>query len=121
MIEFIIEEDCILCDRCVVICPDLVFDAKDSDIPSIARQEDCQTCYLCEVHCPVDALYVSPRITPEPALDQHEVIDAGLVGSYRRALGWRNGKPAGAEHDLSYRMHETDPGEMGEVWRRSSL
>jgi NAD-dependent dihydropyrimidine dehydrogenase PreA subunit len=120
MIEFIHTEACIECDKCVAACPDLVFDAVPEGVPTLARREDCQTCYLCELYCPVDAIYVSPRLGPEQALDQQAIIDAGLLGSYRRALGWAPGKPAGAAGDLSYRMHEDFPGGLGEAWKRSS-
>ncbi|MEC5397338.1 ferredoxin family protein [Uliginosibacterium sp. H1] len=121
MIEFIDAEACTQCDRCVPICPDLVFDAVPGGIPALARREDCQTCYLCELYCPVDAIYVSPRREPETQLDRQHIIDTGLLGSYRRAMGWKPGKPGSMDSDLSYRMHEDFPGGLGDTWKRSGV
>jgi NAD-dependent dihydropyrimidine dehydrogenase PreA subunit len=99
MIEFIAEDRCIGCDRCVAVCPTNVFDAVPDEVPIIARQEDCHTCMSCELHCPVDALYVSPRGEPDPTVDVESIIASGMLGSYQRALGWKRAKPAGSEDD----------------------
>lgn len=121
MIELILSDRCIGCGACINACPDDVLRPQDDGVPHAAHQEDCQTCYLCELFCPVDALYVSPRITPDPAVNEAAVLAAGLLGSYRRSLGWQRGRPGGTEHDLSYRMHEAFPPPFGAVWKRSGL
>jgi NAD-dependent dihydropyrimidine dehydrogenase PreA subunit len=99
MIELLIADRCIGCDRCVAVCPTDVFDAVPGDVPVIARQEDCHTCMSCELHCPVDALYVSPRGEPDPSVNERQIIASGVLGSYQRALGWKRAKPAGSEDD----------------------
>jgi alkanesulfonate monooxygenase len=60
MIELVLADRCIGCDKCVQVCPSDVFDAVPDAVPVIARQSDCQTCFLCELYCPVDALFVDP-------------------------------------------------------------
>ena len=69
MIELVHAGRCIECDICVRICPRDVFDAVPDGAPVIARKGDCQTCFLCEIYCPVDALYVSPKVTQDEAVD----------------------------------------------------
>ena len=98
MIELVVDELCIKCDRCIAICPTNVFEPTESGIPAIARQEDCHTCMSCELHCPVDALYVSPRGTPDP-VDKDEIVRSGILGSYQRALGWNRARPGGSDED----------------------
>jgi NAD-dependent dihydropyrimidine dehydrogenase PreA subunit len=99
MIELVSESACIGCDICVRICPTDVFDAVPDAAPIIARKEDCHTCMACELHCPVDALYVSPRSDPDPALDPATIAASGILGSYARALGWHRGAPGGTDDD----------------------
>jgi NAD-dependent dihydropyrimidine dehydrogenase PreA subunit len=108
MIELVSADRCIKCDACVEACPDNVFDATPGGVPRIARIDDCQTCYLCELYCLVDALYVSPLRERREAVDEQTLIARGLLGSYRRALGWRGIKAAGTESDLSHRLPEAD-------------
>ena len=108
MIELVSAERCIKCDACVEVCPDNVFDASPGEVPIIARIEDCQTCFLCELYCPTDALYVSPFKDERETVDEAALIARGLLGSYRRALGWRGIKAAGTERDLSHRLPEAD-------------
>ena len=108
MIELISESRCIKCDACVAACPDNVFDATPGGVPVVARLEDCQTCFLCELYCPVDALYVSPLKDERELADEETLIAKGLLGGYRRALGWRGLKAGGTEGDLSYRLAEPD-------------
>ena len=95
MIEVISSERCIDCDLCVKICPTNVFDAVPGDHPVIARQGDCQTCFMCEAYCPVDAMFVAPMtdavLSGSPFLDEDFLIASGLMGKYRRDLGWRPG------------------------------
>src|ERR1700727_2552108 len=88
MIEFVSETRCIQCNKCVQICPMNVFSAVKSAPPIIARQDDCQTCFMCELYCPVDALYVSPFKDAREHVDEADLVARGLLGSYRRALGW---------------------------------
>ncbi|GEE01898.1 ferredoxin [Gordonia spumicola] len=94
MIELVIADACIGCDKCVAACPTNVFDSTESGVPVIARQSDCQTCFMCEAYCPTDALYVSPSSSPLPDSEVRDVDD--LVGSYRAKLGWGKGRTPGS-------------------------
>ena len=38
------------------------------------------------------------------AVCEVEIEAAGLFGSYARALGWRRGKPGGADKDPTFRL-----------------
>ena len=88
MIELVIAQRCIDCDRCVQVCPTNVFDAVPGGPPVIARQQDCQTCFLCELYCPADALYVGPDCEhPEP-VDVEDVLATDWPEQYRRDAGW---------------------------------
>jgi len=95
MIEVISDDRCIDCDLCVKVCPTNVFDAVPGGHPVIARQSDCQTCFMCEAYCPVDAMFVAPNTDAVPAdspfLDEEFLVTSGLLGKYRRDLGWRPG------------------------------
>lgn len=108
MIELISADRCIRCNACVTACPDNVFDGSPGEIPIIARLDDCQTCFLCELYCPADALYVSPFKDLREQVDEQALIARGLLGSYRRALGWRGLKASGTADDLSHRLTEPD-------------
>jgi NAD-dependent dihydropyrimidine dehydrogenase PreA subunit len=88
MIELISESRCTGCNICVRICPVNVFDAVPDAIPLAARKSDCQTCFLCEVYCPYDALYVAPDADNDVQVDEKDLVQRGLLGSYRRAIGW---------------------------------
>ncbi len=107
MIELISENRCIECNLCVAACPDNVFDARPDAPPVIARKHDCQTCFLCELYCPVDALYVSPEAERDDPVREEVLVAQGLLGSFRRAMGWSNGKPKGTHLDLTHRMFES--------------
>ncbi|MFF4320676.1 4Fe-4S binding protein [Streptomyces sp. NPDC001568] len=100
MIELVSAERCIACDKCVEVCPTDVFERGPDGIPVLARHEDCQTCFLCEANCPVDALFVSPLTRPQPeepaVRDEGALADSGLLGSYRREIGWGHGRTPGA-------------------------
>lgn len=108
MIELVSAERCIGCDVCIRACPTNVFDRGPAGIPVIARQDDCQTCFMCEAWCPVDALYVAPSTTPEPAgspsHDERALVAGGLLGSYRRELGWGRGRTSTAARDETFRV-----------------
>ena len=106
MIEIVSVRRCIACDICVKVCPANVFAAMPEAAPVIARQADCQTCFLCEIYCPTDALYVAPEAEGPSTVSEAEVERAGLFGSYARALGWRRGRPGGADHDPTFRLRE---------------
>lgn len=108
MIELVSATRCIGCDVCIRVCPTDVFDRGPGRVPRIARQDDCQTCFLCEAWCPVDALYVAPLTTPapagSPARDEDWLATTGLLGSYRRQLGWRRGDVPGSALDESHHV-----------------
>jgi NAD-dependent dihydropyrimidine dehydrogenase PreA subunit len=87
MIELVSESRCILCNKCVQVCPMNVFSAVKNAPPVIARKDDCQTCYMCELYCPVDALYVAPDVALSVAVSETAVEATGLLGSYR-GVGW---------------------------------
>jgi NAD-dependent dihydropyrimidine dehydrogenase PreA subunit len=96
MIEVVVEGRCISCDRCIDVCPTQVFDRRADGLPLLARQGDCQTCFLCEAYCPTDALFVAPTTEPlpegSPLADPEQLETSGLLGSYRAALGWGQGR-----------------------------
>ncbi len=107
MIEFIVEERCSHCNRCVETCPANVFDAVAGAAPVIARPEQCQTCFMCELYRNEDALYVGSDCTRIEHVDRAAVIASGLVGQFRRHSGW--GEWAG------------DPRYRNEHWRMESI
>lgn len=88
MIEFIVEDRCSACNRCVEICPTNVFDLVEGQVPRIARQEDCETCYMCELYCTHDAIYVGPNWEQPEPVDRQAIIASGLLGEFRRHHGW---------------------------------
>ncbi|HEX8869071.1 MAG TPA: ferredoxin family protein [Lentzea sp.] len=100
MIELISTQQCIACDKCILVCPTNVFDRGVDGLPVISRQSDCQTCFQCEANCPADALFVAPHTHPLPeqsfAHDEEELRRTGLLGSYRRDIGWGKGRTPGA-------------------------
>ncbi|GHD05129.1 4Fe-4S dicluster-binding protein [Tianweitania populi] len=106
MIELVSDTRCIECNICVKACPDNVFDAVPNKPPVIARKADCQTCFLCELYCPTDALYVSPIMDADDPVVEQDLIEAGLMGGFARAMGWSNAKPRGTHTDPTYRMFE---------------
>ncbi|GAA0362458.1 hypothetical protein GCM10009530_10080 [Microbispora corallina] len=100
MIEVVSGERCVGCDRCVQVCPTNVFDSGPGGVPVIARRHDCQTCFMCEAYCPVDALFVAPSPQPveagSPLRDEAHLVASGLLGAYRREIGWGRGRTPGA-------------------------
>ncbi|WP_127492742.1 4Fe-4S dicluster domain-containing protein [Paenibacillus glycanilyticus] len=92
MIELVSEERCISCNICVKVCPTNVFDKGEDGIPVIARQSDCQTCFICEVYCPADALYVSPYAEQTVEVNEQELAEQGVLGSWRAIIGWGPGR-----------------------------
>lgn len=104
MIEVVSATRCIECNLCVSVCPTNVFDAVPDAPPMIARQSDCQTCFMCEAYCPVDALFVAPQVDPLPQVDEAALIESGVLGSYRRAIGWGMGRKPQAQEDTSFQF-----------------
>lgn len=102
MIELVSDSRCVKCDLCVKVCPTGVFDAVPDEAPVIARQEDCQTCFMCELYCPTDALFVAPEADHAVQVQEHVLSERGLLGSYRSAVGWGEGRTPGAQKDASY-------------------
>jgi len=100
MIEVIDSESCTSCNICVNVCPTNVFDQTDG-LPVIARQDDCQTCFLCELYCPDDALFVAPYDGPK-SIDVLALKRSGILGSYRRAVGWTEETKEARGLDRSY-------------------
>ncbi len=105
MIELVSSSRCIQCNLCVSVCPTNVFDAVPDAPPTIARQSDCQTCFMCEVYCPVDALYVAHDADQPVSVNETELTESGLLGSYRKMVGWGAGRTPGAAGDTSYYTH----------------
>jgi NAD-dependent dihydropyrimidine dehydrogenase PreA subunit len=104
MIELVSKERCIQCDICVDVCPTNVFDATPGGPPVIARKADCQTCFMCEAYCPADAMYVSPNAHASVAVNEAELAAGGVLGSYRRAVGWGPKRTPGASVDATFRV-----------------
>ncbi|MFF0818204.1 4Fe-4S binding protein [Rhodococcus sp. NPDC003318] len=105
MIEKVLADACIGCDKCVDACPTNVFDRTETGVPVIARQSDCQTCFMCEAYCPTDALYVHPLSTP---LDAGHAIAVDQIGRYRADLGWGRGRAPGAAVAVGPRIPHGD-------------
>ena len=101
MIEVIDADTCTACNICVTVCPTNVFDST-AGIPVIARQNDCQTCFLCELYCPEDSLFVTPYADGPQPIDVSELKRAGMLGSYRRAIGWTDDTRDARDLDRSY-------------------
>ncbi|BDI30333.1 4Fe-4S ferredoxin [Capsulimonas corticalis] len=110
MIELVSASRCIECNLCVKVCPTNVFDEVPGGVPAIARQEDCQTCYQCEIHCPVDAMYVAPEAEVSVPVNEEALIASGLLGSYRKEIGWGKGRERGSKFDTSYLVRPRFPG-----------
>lgn len=96
MIELVSESRCIKCDVCIRVCPTNVFSHGEDRLPQISDQAACQTCFMCEAWCPTDALFVAPQTTPVAAGSVYRneawLTEHGLLGSYRRELGWKQGR-----------------------------
>lgn len=99
MIEFIANELCTGCNRCVEVCPTDVFDPDPvaGAAPEIARLDDCHSCRQCALHCSEDAIYVTLLNKPSVGLDKEALIAAGKLGAYAKWLGWKDGQPPGGD------------------------
>jgi NAD-dependent dihydropyrimidine dehydrogenase PreA subunit len=104
MIELVSDERCVQCDVCVEVCPTNVFDAVEGGSPVIARKSDCQTCFMCEAYCPADAMYVAPNADVSVEVNEAELAAGGILGSYRRAVGWGPKRTPGAARDATFRV-----------------
>ena len=114
MIELVSTARCIECNICVKVCPTNVFDAVPDAAPVIARQSDCQTCFLCEAYCPADALFVAADAHRHVEVSEPQLIEDGLLGSYRRSLGWApGGVPAGLHEKAHVLRLIAGPGTLG--------
>ena len=106
MIEFVDQNACSGCGKCVEICPTDVFELVAGKAV-ITRKEDCTSCMNCELYCPHDALYVSPIKDPEVGLDREAIVAAGFMGSYRKALHFENGAgPSGTGDNGAVQLRE---------------
>ena len=63
MIEYIREEGCDGCGKCVDACPmDVLRINKKTKKAFIRYLSDCMSCFICEEECPVNGnIYVSPK------------------------------------------------------------
>jgi NAD-dependent dihydropyrimidine dehydrogenase PreA subunit len=117
MIELVSEERCIKCDVCIRVCPTNVFERGPDRLPVIKRQADCQTCFMCEAWCPTDALFVSPEteaVAPDsPHRDESWLIEHGLLGSYRRELGWSDQEPLAGPRRSTQHLTNREPLPIG--------
>jgi NAD-dependent dihydropyrimidine dehydrogenase PreA subunit len=104
VIELISAARCTGCNICVAACPTNVFDPVAGDAPVIARQADCQTCFMCELYCPEDALFVAPAADRASEVDESNLRQSALLGSYRQAVGWGRGRESTAVLDHSWRL-----------------
>lgn len=102
MIELVSTSRCIECNICVKVCPTNVFDAVPDAAPVIARQADCQTCFLCEAYCPADALFVAPDAHQPVEVSEARLVADGVLGSYRRSLGWSAGGDPAVLHNTAH-------------------
>jgi NAD-dependent dihydropyrimidine dehydrogenase PreA subunit len=92
VIELVSAERCVECGICVKVCPTNVFEGSLGEVPRIARQSDCQTCFMCEAYCPTDALYVAPFAEESVEVDEADLAESGLLGSWRATIGWGRGR-----------------------------
>lgn len=113
MITLISPSRCVKCNRCVSVCPMNVLEPASEAPPAIARQLDCQTCYMCELYCPTDAIYVDPHAEEPLAADEASLVQSGLLGSYRKAVGWAPGQTPTALFDQGFRLLKAHPAPIG--------
>jgi formate hydrogenlyase subunit 6/NADH:ubiquinone oxidoreductase subunit I len=93
VIELVSDARCIKCDLCVKVCPTGVFEAVPDEAP-----------VMCELYCPTDALFVAPEADTAVVVQEQLLSENGLLGSYRAAVGWGEGRSPGARQDQSFRL-----------------
>ena len=54
----------------------------------------------------IDALYVAFDPEHVTGITEGAVAEAGLFGSYARALGWKKGREGGADRDPTHRLRQ---------------
>lgn len=54
----LLEPNCIMCNKCVELCPTKNFVVKDK---KLKVRNKCILCYRCVNHCPVQALHINKR------------------------------------------------------------
>ncbi|RUT10344.1 hypothetical protein DSM107010_43400 [Chroococcidiopsis cubana SAG 39.79] len=59
---------------------------------------------MCELYCPVDALYVAPEVEPLESVDEQALAEAGLLGSYRKNIGWGRDRTTEAKQDATFQL-----------------
>ncbi len=55
-------------------------------------------------YCPADALYVAPNADVSVEVNEADLAAGGLLGSYRRAVGWGPKRTSGAATDATFRV-----------------
>jgi hypothetical protein len=50
---------------------------------------------------------VSPLSETIEGSTEADLVARGVMGSFRREMGWKNAKPRGTAGDMSYRIFET--------------
>ncbi|MFT4509255.1 ferredoxin family protein [Caballeronia sp. 15711] len=111
MIEFIADDICNGCGKCVEVCPTDVFELVPGKPPVIERLDDCHSCRQCALHCPESAIYVTLLNKPTPNLDRKAVIAAGKQRAYADWLGWKNGQPPGGDFNPASELLREKRGE----------
>jgi hypothetical protein len=57
---------------------------------------------MCELYCPADALYVAPESDVQASVNEAELAEKGLLGSYRENVGWGAGRIPTAKSDPTF-------------------
>jgi len=65
---------------------------------------------MCEAWCPEDAMYVSPHADAPVQVDEDALVQAGLLGSYRRQIGWTRESRNLRAADQSFKLLGGGPG-----------
>ncbi|AUB34841.1 NAD-dependent dihydropyrimidine dehydrogenase, PreA subunit [Nostoc flagelliforme CCNUN1] len=59
---------------------------------------------MCELYCPVDALYVAPESDVTTLVNEAELAEVGLLGSYRENIGWGHKRTSTAKADQTFQI-----------------
>ncbi|ACC84173.1 hypothetical protein Npun_R5877 [Nostoc punctiforme PCC 73102] len=59
---------------------------------------------MCELYCPVDALYVAPESDVTASVNEAELAQVGLLGSYREKIGWGHKRTSTAKADQTFQI-----------------